>query len=195
MFLGASRLTLAATVHFFSDTMGAAINQYAIGVSMNSIAVTELRVVASSQLTPPSAPSVEVNRERLSQVDEALSLTQNLRRVLEASAPSEDIVRVIYGALIRLERLCEEDGSAGTSVDLKVLAESAKAAKDSVHVWYLHTFGEPWEFVQQCKLTPHLYNFDAKREAPTKSGVASLEGTLAAIRQGVVNLARAAEKQ
>ena len=150
-------------------------------------AVAQGREASSSDLTSPTNTSVVVNRERLLQVDEAISLTQKLRQVLVAGIPSGEAVAELYRNLITLERLLVDDVEPESSITMKVLQESVAASKDAVHSWYLHSLGDPWEFVQRTKLTPSLYNFEAKREAPTVSSAASLEGELCGLRQGLVN--------
>jgi hypothetical protein len=154
---------------------------------MSCTAVAQEREVSSSDLTSPTNISVEVNRERLLKVDEAISVTQRLREVLGAGAPSAEVVAELYGNLITLERLLVEDVEPESSITMKVLQQSVVASREAVHSWYLHSLGDPWEFVQRTKLTPALYNFEAKREAPTVSSAASLEGELCGLRQGLVN--------
>lgn len=161
---------------------------------MSQIAVADLRGVSSSEIAVPTPPSLVIHRERLSHAEQTLGVVQRLRGALEGNAPTEELLKDLYGDLVKLRRLCGEENPITTpSVELRVLADSAEGAVNIVHPWYLHSLGDPWEFVKKCKLTPELYNFDAKREPPTVSAVASLEGTVAAIRQGFVNLARAEE--
>jgi hypothetical protein len=138
-------------------------------------------------LTTPANTSIEANRERLLKVDAAISLTQRLREVLGAGSPSAEVVAELYGNLVSLERLLVDDVEPQISITMKVLEQSVAASKEAVHSWYLHSLGDPWEFVQRTKLTPSLYNFEAKREAPTVSSAASLEGELCGLRQGLVN--------
>lgn len=150
-------------------------------------AVAQERGVSTADLTTPANTSIEANRERLLKVDAAISLTQRLREVLGAGSPSAEVVAELYGNLVSLERLLVEDVEPENSITMKVLQHSAAASREAVHSWYLHSLGDPWEFVQRTKLTPSLYNFEAKREAPTVSSAASLEGELCGLRQGLVN--------